>query len=44
MDWYLMDVVGQIADRVGEAGAALPGELRGRFLARGRLAATLAGR
>jgi hypothetical protein len=39
MDRYLMDVVGQIADRVGEAGAALPGELRGRLPARGRLTA-----
>jgi hypothetical protein len=44
IDRYLMDVVGQIADRVEAAGAALPGELRGRFPARGRLAAALAGR
>jgi hypothetical protein len=44
MDRPLMDVVGQIADRVGEAGAALPRELRGRFPARGRLAVGLAGR
>ncbi len=43
MDRYLMEVVGQIADTVGEAGAALPGELRGRLLASGRLAAALAG-
>jgi len=43
MDWYLMDVVGQIADRVGE-GRRPPRGLRGRFLAHGRLAAILAGR
>ena len=42
MDRDLMDVVGQIADTVGEAGEALPGELRGRL--RGRLAAALASR
>ena len=39
-----MEVVGQIADGVGEAGAAFPGELRGRFPAHGRLAAAVAGR
>ena len=44
MDRALVDVVGQLADRVGEAGAALPGELRGRFPAHGRLAAAVAGR
>jgi hypothetical protein len=44
LDRHLVDVVGQIVNRVGEAGAALLGELRGRFPARGRLAAAVAGR